>query len=173
MFYSLQAPQTVAEFPAEMQNLLSLLKNFDALVFKETHLAVCSPLEILRAVSKNKITFSQRYVSLNQHFQRVRSGYVISAPAFSNVLGDIFMNMAVKHSVQTMTPLEKQRIVLTLKSPAEALKNGATFDDISAQALQFYIQLRGLRLHGCCYDDCEESICDYSDGSEQGYGSQL
>lgn len=83
------------------------------------------------------------------------------------------MNMAVKHSVQTMTPLEKQRIVLAPKLPAEALKNGTTLDGISVQAPQFYIQLRGLYLHGCCYDDCEESICDYSDGSEQGYGSQL
>lgn len=33
--------------------------------------------------------------------------------------------------------------------------------------------LRGLHLHGCCYDSQEESICDYSSSSDQGYHSQL
>lgn len=58
----------MAELPTDMRNLLSMLNDFDPSVFKETCLTVQSPLEMLRIISQNKISFSQRYVSLNQHF---------------------------------------------------------------------------------------------------------
>ena len=155
-----------------MRHLLSLLKNFDSRTLAETLLAVRSPFETLHAVF-SKISFSQHYVSLNQHFQRIRNGYIVSAPAFSSVLGDIFMSMVVKSAVRTSTPFEKLRIVFTLKPPIAIQRQDVHQDDSRQLPAHFYIQLRGLYLHGCCYDAREESICDSSESSEQGCHTPL
>lgn len=106
--------------------------------------------------------------------------WIINVSTYGPILGDILNFVRMHSAVLTSTPINRQRIVVSIKKPSYApqIREDGTIDTETKSAdrqnqCPFYVVLRNLELFRISYDTVLETVCADTVEKAQGYNSCL
>ncbi|KAH0571051.1 hypothetical protein SS50377_27345 [Spironucleus salmonicida] len=176
--HQVQQNSDLEKMPDQLKTYLQTLNSFQQINFQQVS-NYLDPDILHENLLNIQVMMDHNLVLGTRGFGSFSTHWILSATVFAPILGDLFYFLKMQNSTISNASLDRQRVIISTEIP---YKQPKVLDDGSIdfgkpsdvnekeKSLQpFYLILRNFELVGLSYDLVNNTVCDMTPESVQGY----